>query len=161
MRWAGTGGVARAPSPANLGTENTPQSADDLDSLLTAIGTQGLSLNPDSVSEEDQKVIVRSNGTVGYVGKDIAYHMWKFGLLVKDFIYRKFYSYPNGHQCWISAEHGEPEHPHFGGVAENYNVIDVRQSEAQNTVKEALRDLGHGEAAERFTHFSYGMIVLN
>jgi len=116
--------------------------------------------NIEEISEEDQKVIVRSNGTVGYVGKDIAYHMWKFGLLGKDFGYRKFYSYPNGYQCWISAEHGEPEHPHFGGVAENYNVIDVRQSEAQNTVKEALRDLGHGEAADRFTHFSYGMIVL-
>jgi len=112
------------------------------------------------VSEEDQKVIVRSNGTVGYVGKDIAYHMWKFGLLGLDFGYRKFYEYPNDHDCWISASDGETHHPHFGGVAENYNVIDVRQSEAQNTVKEALRDLGHGDAADHFTHFSYGMVVL-
>jgi arginyl-tRNA synthetase len=114
----------------------------------------------DRVSEEDQKVIVRSNGTVGYVGKDIAYHMWKFGLLGLDFGYRRFYRYPNEHDCWISTANGEKDHPHFGGVAENYNVIDVRQSEAQNTVKEALRDLGHGEAADHFTHFSYGMVVL-
>ena len=114
----------------------------------------------EGISEEDQKVIVRSNGTVGYVGKDIAYHMWKFGLLGKDFGYQKFYSYPNRHQCWISAESGGREHPHFGDVAENYNVIDVRQSEAQDTVKEALRDLGHGEAADHFTHVSYGMVVL-
>ena len=118
----------------------------------------------DRVSEEDQKVIVRSNGTVGYVGKDIAYHMWKFGLLGRDFGYRKFYRYPNSHDCWISTILNDPRaeknHPHFGDVAENYNVIDVRQSEAQNTVKEALRDLGHGEAADRFTHFSYGMVVL-
>ncbi len=114
----------------------------------------------DRVSEEDQKVIVRSNGTVGYVGKDIAYHMWKFGLLGRDFGYRKFYRYPNEHDCWISTTHGEKNHPHFGDVAENYNVIDVRQSEAQNTVKEALRDLGHGDAADHFTHFSYGMVVL-
>jgi arginyl-tRNA synthetase len=112
------------------------------------------------ISEEDQKVIVRSNGTVGYVGKDIAYHMWKFGLLGRDFGYRKFYRYPNQHECWISSTDGEKNHPHFGDVAENYNVIDVRQSEAQNTVKEALRDLGHGEAADHFTHFSYGMVVL-
>ena len=56
-----------------------------------------------SISEEDQKVIVRSNGTVGYVGKDIAYHMWKFGLLGRDFGYRKFYRYPKGHDCWIST----------------------------------------------------------
>ena len=89
----------------------------------------------EEISEEDQKVIVRSNGTVGYVGKDIAYHMWKFGLLGKDFGYQKFYLYPNRHQCWISAEQGEREHPHFGDVSENYNVIDVRQSEAQDTVK--------------------------
>lgn len=114
----------------------------------------------DEITEEDQKVIVRSNGTVGYVGKDIAYHMWKFGLLGLDFGYRKFYQYPNEHDCWISTTDGEKNHPHFGDVAENYNVIDVRQSEAQDTVKEALRDLGHGEAAEHFTHFSYGMVVL-
>jgi arginyl-tRNA synthetase len=113
------------------------------------------------ISEEDQKVIVRSNGTVGYVGKDIAYHMWKFGLLGRDFGYRKFYRYPNQHECWISAVEGEKDHPHFGDVTENYNVIDARQAEAQNTVIEALRDLGHGEAAGRLTHFSYGMVVLS
>ena len=113
-----------------------------------------------SVSEDDQKVIVRSNGTVGYVGKDIAYHMWKFGLLGKDFGYRKFFLYPNGHQCWISAEQGEPDHPHFGDVAEIYNVIDARQSEAQNAVIEALRGLGHDEQADHYTHFSYEMVAL-
>jgi len=112
------------------------------------------------ITEEDQKVIVRSNGTVGYVGKDIAYHMWKFGLLGRDFGYRKFYRYPNAHDCWISTTDGEKEHPHFGDVAEIYNVIDARQSEAQNTVIEALRGLGHGEAADRYTHFSYEMVAL-
>ena len=123
--------------------------------------TEGAEItDDDKITEEDQKVIVRSNGTVGYVGKDIAYHMWKFGLLGRDFGYRKFYLYPNDHQCWISAIEGEKDHPHFGDVAENYNVIDVRQSEAQSTVKEALRDLGHGDAADHFTHFSYGMVVL-
>ncbi len=114
----------------------------------------------DKITEEDQKVIVRSNGTVGYVGKDIAYHMWKFGLLGRDFGYRKFYRYPNGHDCWISTTDGEKEHPHFGDVAEIYNVIDARQSEAQNTVIEALRGLGHDEAADRYTHFSYEMVAL-
>ncbi len=112
------------------------------------------------IKEEDQKVIVRSNGTVGYVGKDIAYHMWKFGLLGRDFGYRKFYRYPNAHDCWISTTDGERDHPHFGDVAEIYNVIDTRQAEAQNTVIEALRGLGHGEAADRYTHFSYEMVAL-
>jgi arginyl-tRNA synthetase len=114
----------------------------------------------EKITEEDQKVIVRSNGTVGYVGKDIAYHMWKFGLLGRDFGYRKFYRYPNARDCWISTTDGEPDHPHFGDVAEIYNVIDARQSEAQNTVIEALRGLGHGEAADRYTHFSYEMVAL-
>ncbi len=114
----------------------------------------------EEISEEDQKVIVRSNGTVGYVGKDIAYHMWKFGLLGRDFGYRKFYRYPDLHDCWISAMEGEKDHPHFGDVAEIYNVIDARQSEAQNTVIEALRGLGHNEAADHYTHFSYEMVAL-
>ena len=118
------------------------------------------SVDSSDVSEEDQKVIVRSNGTVGYVGKDIAYHMWKFGLLGRDFAYRKFYLYPNQHQCWISAIEGEPNHPHFGDVAEIYNVIDARQAEAQSTVIEALRGLGHNQAADHYTHFSYEMVAL-
>ncbi len=122
---------------------------------LTAEGAESAEENQDH-----EKVIVRSNGTVGYVGKDIAYHMWKFGLLGKDFGYRKFYRYPNQHECWISAEHGEADHPHFGGVAEIYNVIDARQSEAQNTVIEALRALGHNDAADHYTHFSYEMVAL-
>ncbi len=117
-----------------------------------------------TITEEDQKVIVRSNGTVGYVGKDIAYHMWKFGLLGRDFGYRKFYRYPNQHDCWISTDPNrataEKDHPHFGDVAEIYNVIDARQAEAQNTVIEALRGLGHGEAADHYTHFSYEMVAL-
>jgi arginyl-tRNA synthetase len=125
----------------------------------TASTTEGTG-ESQGISEEDQKVIVRSNGTVGYVGKDIAYHMWKFGLLGRDFGYRKFYRYPNQHDCWISSMEGEKDHPHFGDVAEIYNVVDARQSEAQSTVLEALRGLGHNDAADHFTHFSYEMVAL-
>jgi arginyl-tRNA synthetase len=110
--------------------------------------------------DEDAKVIVRSNGTVGYVGKDIAYHLWKFGLLGRDFGYCKFYRYPNGHEVWISAEHGEADHPHFGSVSAIYNVIDSRQSDPQNTVIEALRLLGYTQQAAHYTHFSYEMVAL-
>jgi arginyl-tRNA synthetase len=122
----------------------------------------GVSSNGDEaeLAEADQKVIVRSNGTVGYVGKDIAYHLWKFGLLGKDFGYSKFYRYPNRHECWISSTDGDSEHPHFGGVAAIYNVIDARQSEAQNTVIEALRGLGYKDLADHYTHFSYEMVAL-
>jgi len=118
------------------------------------------STEEDQVAEEDQKVIVRSNGTVGYVGKDIAYHLWKFGLLGRDFGYRKFYRYPNGRDCWISTAVGALDHPHFGNEAEIYNVIDARQSEAQNTVIDALRGLGYQQQADHYTHFSYEMVAL-
>lgn len=110
--------------------------------------------------DEDAKVIVRSNGTVTYVGKDIAYHLWKFGLLGRDFGYQRFYRYPNGRQVWISAESGEANHPHFGGVNAIYNVIDSRQADPQNNVIEAIRGLGYTEQAEDYHHFSYEMVAL-
>ena len=109
--------------------------------------------------DEDAKVIVRSNGTVTYVGKDIAYHLWKFGLLGRDFGYKPFFAYPS-HECWISAEQGETEHPHFGGAQAIYNVIDSRQSDPQANVIQALRGMGHTEQADRYTHFSYEMVAL-
>ena len=109
--------------------------------------------------DEDAKVIVRSNGTVTYVGKDIAYHLWKFGLLGRDFGYKPFFRYPN-HTCWISTEHGEAEHPHFGGATAIYNVIDSRQSDPQANVIQALRGMGHTAQADRYTHFSYEMVAL-
>jgi len=108
---------------------------------------------------EDAKVIVRSNGTVTYVGKDIAYHLWKFGLLGKDFGYKPFFTYPD-HECWISAEKGDEPHPQFGGAQAIYNVIDARQSDPQANVIQALRGMGHTEQADRYTHFSYEMVAL-
>jgi arginyl-tRNA synthetase len=110
-------------------------------------------------TDEDAKVIVRSNGTVTYVGKDIAYHLWKFGLLGRDFGYKPFFQYP-GHMCWISCMEGEAEHPQFGGASAIYNVIDSRQSDPQANVIQALRGMGHTAQADRYTHFSYEMVAL-
>ena len=109
--------------------------------------------------DEDAKVIVRSNGTVTYVGKDIAYHLWKFGLLGRDFGYARFFAY-NDHMCWISTEVGEEPHPNFGGAQAIYNVIDSRQADPQANVIEALRGLGYSEAASHYVHFSYEMVAL-
>jgi arginyl-tRNA synthetase len=112
-------------------------------------------------TDEDAKVIVRSNGTVTYVGKDIAYHLWKFGLLPgKDFGYVKFHEYPT-HTCWISTDGpSDPNHPVFGKADAIYNVIDSRQNDPQNNVVQALLGMGFTEAAERYTHFSYEMVAL-
>jgi arginyl-tRNA synthetase len=110
-------------------------------------------------TNEDAKVIVRSNGTVTYVGKDIAYHLWKFGLLGKDFRYKPFFTYPD-HECWISTEHGIEPHPHFGGAQAIYNVIDVRQNDPQANLVQALRGMGFIDQADHCIHFGYEKVAL-
>ena len=146
--------------PKEGGRMGHPETADPSASLGMTSEELGMTSEEKSGPDEDAKVIVRSNGTVGYVGKDIAYHLWKFGLLGRDFGYRRFYRYPNHHEVWISAEQGESHHPHFGNVAAIYNVIDSRQSDPQNTVVEAIRLLGYTEQAAHYTHFSYEMVAL-
>jgi arginyl-tRNA synthetase len=109
---------------------------------------------------EDSKVIVRSNGTVTYVGKDIAYQLWKFGLLGKDFYYRPWKIY-GGHAVYITtAEPQAKGGPHFGAGDWVYNVIDSRQSYLQDVVVAGLRALGYNQQADRSIHFSYEMVVL-
>ncbi|HXF27780.1 MAG TPA: arginine--tRNA ligase [Bryobacteraceae bacterium] len=116
----------------------------------------------DSAGEEDSKVIVRSNGTVTYVGKDIAYQLWKFGLLGKDFHYHRWTRYPDGHEVWSSTtEQSEPGAPAFGRGESVYNVIDSRQSYLQDVVAAGLRALGYNQQAERSIHFSYEMVALS
>ncbi len=113
-------------------------------------------------ANEDSKVIVRSNGTVTYVGKDIAYQLWKFGLLGKDFYYRPMLRYTDGHQVWVSSDEPQPQHaPEFGRGHVVYNVIDVRQSYLQDVVVAGLKALGFDEQAERSIHFSYEMVALS
>ncbi len=112
-------------------------------------------------ASEDNKVIVRSNGTVTYVGKDIAYQLWKFGLLGKDFFYRPWREY-GGHTVYVTtAEPQPPGGPSFGHGARVYNVIDSRQSYLQDVVMAGLRQLGFAEQAGRSVHFSYEMVALS
>ncbi|HLJ51606.1 MAG TPA: arginine--tRNA ligase [Bryobacteraceae bacterium] len=115
-----------------------------------------------SAGEDDSKVIVRSNGTVTYVGKDIAYQLWKFGLLGKDFFYHRWFRYPDGHEVWASNdEASEPDAPSFGAAQQVFNVIDSRQAYLQDVVVAGLRALGFNEQADRSVHFSYEMVALS
>jgi arginyl-tRNA synthetase len=120
-----------------------------------------------AATEDDEeniqdKIIVRSNGTVTYVGKDIAYQLWKFGLLGKDFNYRKWPAAPEGETVWATTTlPSDPAAPHFAEPATAvYNVIDTRQSYVQDVVAEALRRLGHAQAANKSIHLSYAFVVL-
>ena len=109
---------------------------------------------------EEGKVIVRSDGTVTYVGKDIAYQLWKFGLLGKDFFYRPLQTYADGRVLWVTT--GEPTEtaPQFGHGSRVYNVIDARQSYLQDVVVAGLRGLGYTAQADQSVHFSYEMVAL-
>jgi arginyl-tRNA synthetase len=109
---------------------------------------------------EDSKVIVRSNNTVTYVGKDIAYQLWKFGLLGKDFYYRPWADV-NGHLVYVSTAEPQAAGPRFGQGDAVYNVIDSRQSYLQDVVVAGLRALGYNDQAGRSFHFSYEMVALS
>jgi arginyl-tRNA synthetase len=119
---------------------------------------------PDAEGEagDDSKVIVRSNGTVTYVGKDIAYQLWKFGLLGKDFYYRPWSRYEDGHEVWVTSDKAvENRPPVFGRATRVFNVIDSRQSYLQDVVVAGLRALDFQEQAGASVHFSYEMVALS
>ena len=107
--------------------------------------------------EDPDKVIVRSDGTVTYVGKDIAYQLWKFGLLDKDFQYRFW----QAEEVWETTVHGVPEHPTFGKADRVVNVIDIRQSYLQKIVRAGLEALGYHQQAKQSIHFAYEMVTLS
>ncbi len=109
---------------------------------------------------DKEKIIVRSDGTVTYVGKDIAYQLWKFGLLERDFHYEPFQK-DNGHTLWITTTVPHPGEPSFGAASKVYNVIDTRQSYLQKVVYQGLRSLHFDEQAAKSVHFSYEMVALS
>lgn len=111
--------------------------------------------------EDEEKIIVRSDGTVTYVGKDIAYQLWKFGLLGLDFHYHPFLTEGNS-PLWVTATQALSgvDAPQFGRAERVYNVIDSRQSYLQKVVLQGLQALGYEEQARNSTHFSYEMVAL-
>jgi arginyl-tRNA synthetase len=112
--------------------------------------------------EAREKVIVRSNGVVTYVGKDIANQFWKFGLLGLDFRYRTRDAQVGGRPLWSTTSgEGDPGAPPFGHAQKIFNVIDSRQMYLQALLSQALRTLGHPREAENSVHFSYEMVALS
>jgi len=107
--------------------------------------------------EDPDKVIVRSDRTVTYVGKDIAYQLWKFGLLGKDFEYRFW----DEEDVWETTTRGVSPHPAFGNADRAINVIDARQSYLQKIVRAGLEALHFPEQAARSIHFAYEMVTLS
>ena len=127
----------------------------------------GAGAEPDQETDEAgqrEKVIVRSDGTVTYVGKDMAYQLWKFGLLGKDFNYRVFDHHQDRDPLWSttsSEELAERHAPAFGRASWVCNVIDTRQSYLQKLIKQALAALGYEQQASHSIHYSYEMVALS
>jgi len=132
---------------------------DDQDSDVEA--TERDTVEPGAEANRE-KVIVRSNGVVTYVGKDIANQFWKFGLLGRDFRYRLFCTQADGRPLWATTS-GDTDSaaPAFGRARRIYNVIDSRQMYLQALLSQALRTLGHPDEADRSVHFSYEMVALS
>jgi arginyl-tRNA synthetase len=114
---------------------------------------------------ESDKILVRSNGTVTYTGKDIAYQMWKLGLLDMDFFYRRFHAYANGREVWTTADHEQPnqpsELPQFGHGDVVYNVIDSRQSYTQDVVRKGVAAISPEKGERASIHLAYEMVALS
>jgi arginyl-tRNA synthetase len=131
---------------------------------------------PDFEGMEDaDKILVRSNGTVTYTGKDVAYQLWKLGVLGIDFEYEEvpyrdvdgspeFHASDGVSPLYRTRRDGIGADPsargRFGHGTDVINVIDVRQSYPQKVVKEAVRRAGFPEAADRSVHFAYEMVAL-
>ena len=112
---------------------------------------------------EADKILVRSNGTVTYTGKDIAYQMWKLGLLGLDFYYKLFHTYADGKQVWITTAedlHSETV-PDFGNSETVYNVIDSRQSYPQEVVKKGVATIFPEKGEVASVHLAYEMVALS
>jgi len=109
------------------------------------------------------KIIVRSNGTVTYTGKDIAYHLWKLGKLGLDFHYRFLCHDHHGREVWVTTSE-EPAaaatHPPFGNGTAFLNVIDVGQSYPQANVKRGVMMIDHDERVARSAHLAYEKVTL-
>jgi arginyl-tRNA synthetase len=110
---------------------------------------------------ESDKIIVRSNGTVTYTGKDIAYQLWKLGKLGLDFNYHVFRNYSDGHVLWVTQTEPGLERPQFGGGVTVYNVIDSRQSYPQEIVARGVAAVVPEIGADASVHFSYEMVALS
>jgi arginyl-tRNA synthetase len=151
-----------APSGSEANATNPGAPATSPGGSTGTSSSTSLTSSPAEDENTKDKIIVRSNGTVTYVGKDIAYQLWKFGLLGKDFNYRKWPGAPEGETVWATTTlPSDPAAPHFAEPATAvYNVIDTRQSYVQDVVAEALRRLGHTEAANKSIHLSYAFVVL-
>jgi arginyl-tRNA synthetase len=114
---------------------------------------------PDPESGEE-KVVVRSDGTVVYVAKDIPYAAWKIGLVEDPFGYEVFAAEQPGGVLYSTTLGAKKHSMNFGGADLSISVIDTRQSYLQRIVAKVLDKLHEG-SSRKYLHRSYEVVSLS
>jgi len=117
----------------------------------------------DDEEEADAKILVKSDGVATYTAKDIAYQLWKFGLLGLDFHYRRWDpAQPDSPATTTSdAQVADLDGRGYGHATRVVNVIDARQAYPQQVVRQAVHRLGFEEQAAQSVHLAYEVVALS
>jgi arginyl-tRNA synthetase len=107
--------------------------------------------------DDSAKVLIRSTGAATYIAKDIAFHMWKIGLIQADFKFSKFIKQPNGKYVMSSADSGESIE--FGNVDTAITVVGSAQNMQQAILRDVIREIDPN-SVNKLYHLSYGEISL-
>ncbi|HEY9407478.1 MAG TPA: arginine--tRNA ligase [Nitrososphaera sp.] len=113
---------------------------------------------------EEDKVLVRSDGTATYIAKDIPYAAWKLGLVKDPFYYSKYIEQWDG--SWLYAtdlvagiSKSFPDGT-FNGGERVITIIDSRQSRLQRIISQVLSKIGVG-GGNKYVHLSYEAVTLS
>ncbi|AFS82485.1 arginine--tRNA ligase [Candidatus Nitrosopumilus sediminis] len=110
--------------------------------------------------KEEDKVIVRSNGTATYIAKDIPYAAWKLGLLEDPFNYEKYVpEQPNSRILWqTTLNHANPISKNFTGE-KVVTVIDSRQARLQKIITSLMGKFK--SVPDAYNHLGYESVTLS
>jgi len=110
--------------------------------------------------ENPNKVLIRSDGTAVYTGKDLIFHLWKFGKLKTSFSYEPFMEQDGKTAYKTSSTSSKGKKMGFGNAARVINVIGVEQKYPQAVIVEVLKVLGFADEARNLHHLSYEHVGL-
>jgi arginyl-tRNA synthetase len=109
--------------------------------------------------DEEDKILVRSDGTATYIAKDIPYAAWKLGLVEDPFSYREFVGQWDGSTLYATTLGGKPASKKFNGGERVITIIDSRQSRLQRIVSQVLSKIGAG--TREYFHLGYEAVTLS
>jgi arginyl-tRNA synthetase len=111
--------------------------------------------------EEEDKILVRSDGTATYIAKDIPYAAWKLGLVEDPFFYREYTRQWDGSTLYATAlaDGSKSIDKKFNGGESVITIIDSRQSRLQRIISQVLSKIG--DRGHKYFHLSYEAVTLS